>query len=68
MKGVKVKVGFAIDKEIVKELDSIVESSEYLQTNRSELVDAMLVAFFKGQDKPAEKARRLLTMRRKGLI
>jgi len=28
----------------------------------------MLVAFFKGQDKPAEKARRLLTMRRKGLI
>ena len=53
---------------MVKELDSIVESSEYLQTNRSELVDAISAAFFKGQDKPLEKARKLLIMRRKGLI
>jgi len=68
VKGVKVKVGFAIDEEIVKKLDFIVDSSGYLQTNRSELVDAILAAFFKGQDKPVERARELLIMRRKGLI
>jgi len=46
MKGVKIKVGFAIDEEIIKELDSAAESSRDLQTSRSELVNAILAAFF----------------------
>ena len=68
MKRGKVKVGFSIDEEIVKQLDSVVESSGYLQTSRSELVDAILAAFFKGQEKPLEKGRRLIILRRKGKI
>jgi len=68
MKGAKIKVGFAIDEEIIKELDVMVESSRGLQASRSELVDAILAVFFKSQEKPMEKARKLLIMRRKGLI
>ena len=68
MKGAKVKVGFAIEEEIVRELDSVVKFSRDLQASRSELVDAILAVFFKNQEKPVEKARKLLIMRRKGLI
>jgi len=68
MKGAKIKVGFAIEEEIVRELDSVVKFSRDLQASRSELVDAILAVFFKNQEKPVEKARKLLIMRRKGLI
>lgn len=68
MKRAKFKAGFAIEEEIVKELDLIVKSSRDLQASRSELVDAILAAFFKSQKKPVEKARKLLIMRRKELI
>ena len=68
MRGAKIKVGFAIDGKIIKELDFIVKSSKYLQVSRSEIVNAILAAFFKGQEKPVEKARRLLIIRRNGLI
>ncbi len=68
MKVVKIKVGFAIDEEIIKELDSAAESSRDLQTSRSELVNAILAAFFNSQERPVEKARKLLIMRRKKLI
>jgi len=68
MKGAKIKVGFAIEEEIVKELDSVVKCSKDLKTSRSELVDAILAAFFNKQEKPVEKARKLLIIRRKGLI
>jgi len=68
MKRDKVKVGFAVDEEIVKRLDSVVESSRDLQTSRSELADAILAAFFKAQEKPLEKGRRLIILRRKGKI
>jgi len=68
MKGAKIKVGFAVKEEIVKELDSVAKCSKDLNTSRSELVDAILAAFFNKQEKPVEKARKLLIMRRKGLI
>jgi len=68
MKRAKFKVGFAIDGEIVKELDSMVDSSSDLQISRSELVDAILAAFFNSQKRPVEKARKLIIMRRKSLI
>ena len=68
MKGAEIKVGFAIGEEIVKELDSVVKCSKDLQTIRLELVDAMLAAFFNKQERSVAKARKLLVMRRKGLI
>ncbi len=67
MKIGKVKVGFSVDEQIVKQLDFIVERSKDLQTSRSELVDAILAAFFEGQDKPLEKGRKLVILRRKRL-
>lgn len=39
MKRARFKVGFAIEEEIIKELDSMVESSTDLHASRSELVD-----------------------------
>ena len=68
MKSGKVKVGFSIDEETVKQLDSILERSRSLQISRSELADAILTAFFKTQEKPLEKMRKLLILRRKGKI
>lgn len=68
MVGVKVKAGIALSRDIVQRLDEVVESSGYLQLNRSELVETILAAFFKGQRTPIEKARELVIMRRKGLI
>jgi len=68
MKRAKIKVGFAIEEEIVKELDAIVKCSKDLKTSRSELVDAILAAFFNKQEKPVEKTRKLLIIRRKRLI
>jgi len=68
MKGGKVKVGFSIDEETVEQLDCILERSRDLQISRSELVDAMLAAFFKTQEKPLEKGRKLIILRRKGKI
>ena len=55
MKGTRIKVGFAVEEEIVEELDSIFKSSRDLKVSRSELVDAILVVFFKKQEKPVEK-------------
>ena len=68
MREAKIKVGFVVEEEIVKELDSVVKCSKDLQTIRLELVDAMLAAFFNKQGRSVAKARKLLVMRRKGLI
>jgi len=68
MVGVKVKAGIALSREILQKLDEVVASSAYLQLNRSELVETILAAFFKGQKTPIEKARELVIMRRKGLL
>lgn len=68
MKSGKVKVGFSIGEETVKQLDSIVERSRDLQISRSELAAAILAVFFKTQEKPVEKARKLIILRRKGKI
>jgi len=68
MKRAKIKVGFVVEEEIVSELDSVVKCSRDLQTSRSEPVDSILAAFFNKQEKPVDTARKLLIMRRKGLI
>jgi len=68
MKGGKVKVGFSIDEETVKQLDSILERSRDLQISRSEMAEAILAAFFKTQEKPLEKVRKLIILRRKEKI
>ena len=59
MNKAKINVGFSIDKGVVRELDSIVESSGYLQAIRSEVVDIILSAFFKDREarREGEKSR-----------
>ena len=51
MRGTKIRVGFAIDDEIIKERDFIINSSEYIQVSLSEMVDAILASFFTRQEK-----------------
>jgi len=55
MKSGKVKVGFAGDEQIVKQLDSIVKRSRNLVTSRLGTVGVILVAPFEGQYKPLKK-------------
>jgi len=64
----KVKVGVALDREILGKIDAIIEASEYLEVSRSEVVDAILAAFFKSPINHVEKARELIIKRRKGLL
>lgn len=68
MERVKFEAGVAIDEQIIKEPDSMVESSSALRISRSELADAILTAFFNKEEKPVEKAGKLLITRRKRLI
>ena len=64
----KVKVGVALDREIQGKIDAIVKSSEYLGVSRSEVVEAILAAFFKSPLNHTEKARGLVIRRRRGLL
>ncbi len=61
----KTKFGVTIDEKLTKELDKIVEESEYLDLSRSEAVEAILTAFFKSNSKSMEKTRELAIKKRK---
>jgi len=64
----KVKVGVSLDKEILREIDAIVESSKHLNIKRSQIIEAILTAFFKSPFDHAEKARDLVVRRRTELL
>ncbi|KXA95337.1 transposase [candidate division MSBL1 archaeon SCGC-AAA259I07] len=64
----KMKFGVTIDEKLTKELDKIVEESEYLDLSRSEVVEAVLTAFFKSSVDHAKKARELIIKKRKGKL
>ncbi len=61
----KTKFGVTIDEKLTKELDKIVNESEYLDLSRSETVEAILTAFFKSNSNHTKKARELVIRKRK---
>jgi len=64
----KIKIGIAVDKDIVEKLDEIASSSKYLDTSRSEIINVILRAFFKSDVNQTEKARELVIRYRKDLL
>ena len=64
----KIKVGVALDKAVLQKIDEIADSSTFLGTSRSEIVDTILSAFLKSEVNYAEKARGLIIRKRKGLL
>ncbi|NIO23005.1 MAG: hypothetical protein GTN38_03195 [Candidatus Aenigmarchaeota archaeon] len=54
-----------MDKNLVEKLDKIVKESEYLNTNRSEVIESILKAFFKSKFNHLEKSRELVIIGRK---
>jgi len=64
----KIKVEVALDKTALQKIDEIVDSSNYLDTKRSESIGTILSAFLKPEVNHAEKARGLIIRKRKGLL
>ena len=63
----KIRTGVVLDAHIVKELDSIVISSRDLGCTRSEIINAILNAFFYSDVKHLKQARGFVIGNRRGL-
>lgn len=61
----KINFGIRINENLTKILDEIVKDSEYLKPTRSELIEAILHAFFKSKISHLEKGRELIIIKRK---
>jgi len=64
----KLKLGIAVDKDVLEKLDEIANVSTYLDTSRSEIINVILRAFFKSNVNQTEKARELVIRYRKDLL
>jgi metal-responsive CopG/Arc/MetJ family transcriptional regulator len=64
----KIKLGIAIDKDVLEKLNEISHTSTYLDTSRSEIINVILRAFFKSDIDQTEKARELVIRCRKDLL
>jgi metal-responsive CopG/Arc/MetJ family transcriptional regulator len=64
----KMKIGIAVDKDVLEKLDKIANASAYLDTSRSEIINVILRAFFKSNVNQTEKARELVIRYRKDLL
>ena len=68
MKEDKTSFGIRIREDLVKELENIVEESEYLDVSRSEVVEAILIAYFRSDVDHGERVRELIIKKRKGKL
>ena len=64
----KIKLGIAVDKDVLEKLDEIAHTSTYLDTSRSEIINVILRAYFKSDMNQTEKARELVIRYRKDLL
>ena len=63
-----VNFGIRIDKGLAEKIDNIVKGDEYLNLNRTEVIESILKAFFKLNTKPMEKCREIVIKCRKGIF
>ena len=63
-----VNFGIRIDKGLAEKIDNIVKESEYLNLNRTEVIESILKAFFKSDVNHLEKSRELVIRNRKGSL
>ncbi|NOZ59705.1 MAG: hypothetical protein GXO66_09070 [Euryarchaeota archaeon] len=64
----KTSFGIRIENELLEKLDRIVSRSKYLQTSRSEVVEAILAYYFKSNSAHEEWTRRLIIKKREGKL
>ncbi len=64
----KEKVGISIDGDVAENLDNVVKVLKDLRISRSELIETILVAYFKVKANPIGKARELIVLRRQGKL
>ncbi|KXA91214.1 transposase [candidate division MSBL1 archaeon SCGC-AAA259E17] len=64
----KTSFGIRIREDLTKELDKIVDESEYLDVSRSEVVEAILIAYFQSDVNHGERVRELVIKKRKGKL
>jgi metal-responsive CopG/Arc/MetJ family transcriptional regulator len=64
----KTSFGIRIENELLEKLDRIVSKSRYLQTSRSEVVEAILAYYFKTNHGHLEWTRKLIIKKREGKL
>ena len=62
----KEKLSIAVDEEIVREVDELVAERDDLGASRSEIVEAILTAYFRSDVDHAARVREFIICRRKG--
>ena len=60
--------GASIADDLVEELDELTDQCIDLQASRSEVVEAILTAYFQGDIDHEERVRELIICRRKGTL
>ena len=64
----KMKFGVAVDEEIVREVDKLVDECDDLGVSRSEIVEAILTAFVQSETNHVERVRKIIIRKRKGTL
>ncbi len=62
----KEKMGISIDGDVAENLNNVVKALKDMRISKSELIETILVAYFKAQANPIGKARELIVLRRQG--
>jgi len=65
MKGQKISFGIRLKKEIVEKIDKIIKEIYQLKTTRSELIEAVIEAFFSSHFDSIEKSKEFIITKRK---
>jgi metal-responsive CopG/Arc/MetJ family transcriptional regulator len=58
------KIGISPQSEVVDQLDDLVEECEDLRVSRSEIIEAILVAYFEANENPVDTTRELVVQLR----
>lgn len=61
----RIKIGVSIRAELVDELDTLVDECSDLEASRSEIVEAILTAYFQNEEERIEQTRELIIRNRK---
>jgi len=64
----KKKFGVAVDEGIVREVDELVAECDDLGASRSEIVEAVLIAFIHSDSDQAKQVREIIIRKRKGTL
>jgi metal-responsive CopG/Arc/MetJ family transcriptional regulator len=64
----KSKIGISIEKDLSEKLDGLVQALSELKISKSELIEAILRAYFKSSVNQREKARELIVLKRSGKL